>query len=220
MKTPLLLLFAIFAVMNCTACAETPPATFLIGSERIKVSPPFGFSECSKTTPFLSRYFAFLVLPNQFPLGGFLTDREVQFASTGAEPALWHVAFAYSMEEYRKETLRAADFAELRKHHRDNINKVVQVTEDKSRKRFEEFGASASGSLSSGGIFLDDASSFAFIAKSSGGARAGINATAFVLVRGKIIGLSLGKVYSSDIDIEWTKAAMKWWIDKLRSDNP
>jgi len=219
MKAPLLLSLIVLAAVNCTAHAETLPATFTIGSARIAVSPPFGFTESSKATPFLSRYFAGLVTSKQFSLGGFLTDKEFQTASTGAEPALWHVAFAYSMEQFRNESLTAANFAEIRTNYRDNIKEAVQSSADKTRNTIEKLGGSTTETVSSEGVFLDDASSFAYLAKSSG-ARVRINATGLVLVRGKLIILCLNKVCLSDVDVKWTKDAMKWWIDKTRSDNP
>ncbi len=219
MKTQLLLPFAIFVVVCSIARSETPTAKFAIGSERITVCPPFGFTESSKSTPFLSRYFAELVTSKQFLLGGYLGDEEFRVASTGAEPALWHVAFAYIMQEFRNKTLTSADFAEIRTNYRNNIKEAVQSSADKTRKAIEKLGGSTSESIASEGVYLDDAFSFAYLAKSSG-ARVRINATGLVLVHGKLIILCLNKVCLSDVDVEWTKVAMKWWIDKIRSDNP
>jgi hypothetical protein len=157
MKKWLLLSLGILAVVSSTALAETPPVTFSIGSERITINPPFGFCEASAATPYLSSYFAGLITPQQFSLGGFLTNKEFQLASTGAEPALWHVAFAYSMERLRNTTLKAADFAEIRTNYRENIKEAVQSSADKTREAVKKLGGT-NEFVSSEGVFLDDAS--------------------------------------------------------------
>jgi hypothetical protein len=223
-KTLLPLFSVILAVVSWTAHAETPPATILLGSEHIKISPPYGFSEASKATPFLSRFFAVTVAPDQIPLGGFITDKEFQLAKTGAEPMLWHIAFAYTIPDFINGTFKSADFAEFRNQLRQNVKEAVQVTVDKTRKRFQQLGGNSTEILTPAGVFLDDASSFAYLAKSSNtkmhDGKPHIYAIGFVLVRGKFIALNLSKVCLSDVDVEWTKGAMKWWVDKLRSDNP
>jgi hypothetical protein len=201
------------------ALGESPPAVVSIGSAKVNLRPPYGFSECSRATPFLSRYFSMLIRPPQVQIGGYLTEKETALAQAGTEPMLWHVAFAYSMERFKDANLTAKEFAEIRQNFRDNIQQAVQSSADKTRQTIEQFGGKPKASVTSQGVFQDDAYSFAYLAKIND-TNTKISAMGFVLVRGKIIWLNITKVYSSDVDTDWTKAAMKWWIEHIRTDNP
>lgn len=212
---------------------------FCVGDNIVITIPsPIGFVELSDTSSDLFNLFKSVVPASEHIIALFITEEDIGKITRGDNAELSRYMTASINDDLKELILSKQQFCEIR----STISKKYDAISQKQRQILDEVISKSSKALSKylendvilkidGNVYLginQETASLISISKlmkinfsndGNEGDYIGAETTVLILVKGKVLNITVWHTYASENDINWTRSTAKTWAEQILAAN-